>query len=310
MIIDDIRLSLAPHVRHRFWIVSDLQQRQPQRARTCMLTAMDDFVSLDLEPELVCYLGDATEGEDLSHIREMARMQVEQFARISCPVYYTVGNHDFDYFRHHSDSLKGMCIPFVEYVRESPQWHVQERYEQMWGLVDLGDIALCLLTDHADAGGAWFTTHGQVRGNADMYPYSPEDYRKVMNTLESLSKPVITCSHYAFAGGNRAAPLFDRFLPLAGNVRMHFYGHAHVGDAVWAGKDANRKISNVDGQPVVQVDVASLESGRGSAVRSVIFEWYDTDEVGVFFRNHSLGMWDDALFIRAGDCAFVPLKES
>ena len=51
----------------------------------------------------------------------------------------------------------------------------------------------------------------------------------------------------------------------------------------------------------MQVDVASLESGRGSAIRSAIVEWYDTHEIGVFFRNHSRHCWDDLLVVREGE---------
>ena len=309
MIIDEIRKGLERHVQHRLWFVSDLQQRQPDRARRCMTLAMDDFLSLHLDPEVICYLGDATEGENLSHIREMAQMQVDQLARVDAPIYYVVGNHDFDYFRAHHRECQGMYIPFVEHVRGLHQWHVPASYLEMGSIVDLGDIALLLLTDHADPEGTWFTTHGEIRGFSDEYPYRKDAYEALMQTVRDLHKPVISESHYAFAGGNRAARLFDRFLPLPDNIRIHFYGHAHVGDVRWAGKDAHRKISSVDGQPIVQIDVASLESGRGSAVRSVIMEWYDTHEIGVYFRNHALGVWDDVLIIREGDCQFVPLKD-
>ena len=58
----------------------------------------------------------------------------------------------------------------------------------------------------------------------------------------------------------------------------------------------------------MQVDIASLENGRGSAVRSAILEMYDTGEIGVLFRNHSLQCWDDYLVIRKGDCERVPLE--
>lgn len=53
-----------------------------------------------------------------------------------------------------------------------------------------------------------------------------------MEEIAALGKPVLTLSHDSYAGGNRGAPLFDCFLPVAGNVRMHFYGHAHIGDEV------------------------------------------------------------------------------
>ena len=87
---------------------------------------------------------------------------------------------------------------------------------------------------------------------------------------------------------------------------MHFYGHAHIGDEVWAGKDCHRKIAAVDGQPLMQINVASLENYRGTAVRSVIVEWYDTQEIGVLFRNHSGHCWDDYLIVREGDGIRAP----
>ena len=87
---------------------------------------------------------------------------------------------------------------------------------------------------------------------------------------------------------------------------MHFYGHAHIGDAVWAGKDCHRKICAVDAQPIIQVNVASLENYRGTAVRSVMIEWYDTEEIGVLFRNHTLRCWDDVLTVRKGDGLRAP----
>lgn len=51
----------------------------------------------------------------------------------------------------------------------------------------------------------------------------------------------------------------------------------------------------------MQVDVASLENYRGSAIRSVLLEWYAAGEIGVLFRNHTLRCWDDCLLTRPGD---------
>lgn len=294
--------AAAPEVKHRLWVVSDLQQRFPERATYCMTRAMDDFTQLSMPVEAVFYLGDATEGENLEFIHRMAQMQVEQFARVDAPVYYSIGNHDFDYFRGHEKELPGMTIPFAEYVGKVPQWHVQADYREMYSLIDIGDYVICLFTDHADPSGSWYTTHGEIRGDVSAYPYTVQDYKAVMEKLSALNKPVITMSHYAYAGGNREAPLFDRYLPLPENIMMHFYGHAHIGDAVWAGKDCYRKIAGVDDQAVKQINVASLENYRGTAVRSVIVEIYENDEIGVLFRNHSLRCWDDYLLVRKGDC--------
>ena len=306
MIIDDMITGAASHVKHRLWILSDLQQQQPKRAAYCMKRATDDFVSLGMHVEAVCYLGDATEGHNLEFIHEMAQMQAEQFARVHAPKYYAVGNHDFDYFAFHQGELKKICIPFVEFMRGQPDWHMPEDISGLYQLVDMGEYALCFFPDHADPAGSWYTTHGEIRGDASAYPYTTNDYRHVMEEISALNKPVLTLSHYSFAGGNRAAPLLNRFLPIAGNVRMHFYGHAHIGDEVWAGKDCHRKIAAVDGQPLIQIDVASLENYRGTAVRSVIVEWYDTQEIGVLFRNHSEHCWDDYLVVREGDGLRAP----
>ena len=306
MEIDRIVESCRGEAIHRLWILSDLQQREPARASRHMHCAMEDFLTLDMPVEAVCYLGDATEGTDIALIEEMAAMQQREFSRVDAPVYYALGNHDFDYFGRYGEELGGMCIPFVNYMRAYPQWHLPEDVSRMHYIVDMGDFALCFLTDHADPEGRWFTTHGGVHGkDTDAYPYTPEDYRALMDELASLGKPVITLSHYAFPGGNREARLFERFLPLPDNVRIHFYGHAHIGDARWAGPDCFRKIACVNNQPVLQIDVASLENGRGNAVRSAILEWYPTHEIGIFFRNHSLQCWDDALFLREGEAVGV-----
>ena len=194
-----------------------------------------------------------------------------------------------------------MELPFLEYMQKQPQWHTQADVSDMCYTADLGPFVLCFLTDHADHAGRWYTTHGEIRGDASLYPYTEADYQALRDKLAALDKPLITLSHYSFAGGNRAAPLFDRFLPLPTQERIHFYGHAHIGDAVWAGKDCYRKIAAVDNQPIIQVNVASLENYRGSAIRSVILEWYETGEIGVCFRNHTRACWDDYLLVSPND---------
>jgi len=301
MLIDELITVMRKHVQKRLWVISDLQQNRPERATKCMTTAVSDFMNLELPVDAVCYLGDATEGNNLHFIRKMTEMQQRELARIDAPVYYTVGNHDFDYFRANCRTNGAMCLPFVEYMRQFPQWRLPDSISDMAYRVDFDEFVAYFLTDHADPEGRWYTSHGEIRGNAQAYPYTAEDYRNLMNQIREEGKSVITFSHYSFAGGNRAAPLFDRFMPLPDNLRMHFYGHAHIGDHVWAGKDCYRKISCVDGQPIMQVDVASLESGRGSAIRSAVVEWYDTHEIGVFFRNHLRHCWDDLLVVREGE---------
>ena len=306
-LMDAIIESVNKRVKHRFWVISDLQQRIPERSTYCMTTAVSDFQSLNLPVEAICYLGDATEGDNLKFIHEMAAMQVRELAKVDAPVYYAIGNHDFDYFFHHQEELNSMTIPFVEYVAQYPQWHIQKDMTDMFYTVDLGDMAIVMLTDHADPMGKWYTTHGQVRNDAAAYPYTAEHYQALTEQIHQLGKPVLTMSHYAFPGGNREAPLFRQLMPLPENVRMHFYGHAHIGDAEWAGKDCYRKLSGVDDQAIMQVNVASLENYRGTAVRSALVNVYEDEEIGILFRNHSSHCWDDVLIVRKGDCLRDPM---
>ena len=306
MLIDSLIRAAAPEVRRRFWVVSDLQQRFPERATHCMTRAVEDFLSLNLPCDAVCYLGDSVEGSDLRFLVEMAQMQMRELARVDAPVYYIPGNHDFDYFRDFGEKEGRMRIPFLECVRERAQWRIPQDLSEPCFHVDFGDVALAFFPDHADADGRWFTSHGIVRGDESAYPYDAAAYRERVERIGALKKPVISFSHYSFAGGNRAAPLLDRFLPLPDNFQMHFYGHAHIGDAYWAGKDCYRKICGVDNQPIMQVNVASLENYRGTAIRSAIVEWYKGGEIGALFRNHSQRYWDDYLVVRSGDCRRAP----
>jgi hypothetical protein len=153
------------------------------------------------------------------------------------------------------------------------------------------------LSDHAHPQNRWASTHGLVHADAGAYPHDARAYRAVRDRIAAVRGPVITCGHYAFAGGNRPSPLLDQMLPLPSNVRLHLYGHAHIGDAAWAGKDLYRKIACVDHHPIVQCDVASLEDGRGSAIRSAVLEIYRDGSMGVYFRNHTTARWEESLVL-------------
>jgi len=279
----------------RLWIITDLQQRIPERAEYCMTRAVEDFLSLELPVDAVCYLGDSVEGNDLGFIRTMTDMQIDRLSRVSAPKYYVVGNHDYEYFRYHQkhSGLAKLTLPFYEAVRALPDWHVQDAFDTFCFTEDFGPFAAWFFPDHGDPAGAWHTTNGEVWGDARRYIYDDAAYAAVREAIAACPKPVFTFSHYAFPGGNRESPLLGRFLPLPQNVRMHFYGHAHIGDSYWAGKDCYRKLSAVDGQPIVQVNCSSLENFRGSAIRSVFLEYYADGDIAVLFRNHTLRRWDE-----------------
>lgn len=294
--IEQLAATLHEKTRHRLWLISDLQQSIPENATLCMQTAVADFKELALPCQYIFYLGDAVEGHDREHIEEMTGMQLEALDPLGVPVVYIIGNHDFDYYQHHKEKIGRVELPFYDTVKKHKGWHVGE-LQDFYFVLDMEEYAVVCLPDHASLDGSWFTTHGEIHGNVSAYPYGKEEWKALSEKIKTWEKPVFTMGHYSFPGGNREARLQSRMLPLPDNVRIHFYGHAHIGDAVWAGKDCYRKISMVDWQDIVQINVASLESFRGSAIRSVFMEIYEDGTYGVLFRNHTERKWEEAYLI-------------
>ena len=122
--MDDWKPRLLRPAKRRFWVFSDLQQHDPANARRCMHAGVEDFLSLRLPVDAACYLGDSTEGTDLGHLREMADMQVEALARVDAPVWYVMGNHEFDFQRWSDPPPTGrVAIPMRERILGEKQWH-------------------------------------------------------------------------------------------------------------------------------------------------------------------------------------------
>lgn len=284
----------------RLWVFSDLQQSDPVNASRCMHTGVEDFLSLGLDIDAVCYLGDSTEGTNLAHLEEMADMQVRELARVDAPVYYAMGNHEFDYHRWVEGPSK-LTIPMRERILREPQWHTSASTLDWSFRKDFGDLVLFFLTDRCDeADGTWVTTHcGQrnIKGcEMSAHDFGP-DAARVRDEMAALDKPFFTFSHYGFPGGNRdgEGPLQEMLLPLPDLHVAHFYGHSHIGDKVWGKQNVFRQVSTINDSPTSQFDVASLENLRGSAIRSAIVEWYGGHRFGVFFRNHTTATWEKCL---------------
>lgn len=289
---NDFRSALLRPARRRLWVISDLQQSDPANARRCMHAGVEDFLSLRLPVDAVCYLGDTTEGTDPAHLREMADMQVEALARVDAPVWYVMGNHEFDLHRWGGERGR-VTIPMRERVLREPQWRTTPSVRDWMLVADFGDLALALFSDHASPDGSWFCVHGGANDGENRIDYpDPGAADRARAAIAALGKPVFTMSHYAFPGGNRASALMETLLPLPENVVAHFYGHCHVGDFKWGGKDCLRQISGIDGSAVTQFDVASLENRRGNAIRSAVVEWYGGAAFGVFFRDHTARRWE------------------
>ena len=291
MIEQVLKVSEA-QVLHRVWLISDLQQFDPERSRRCMYTAAEDFAALDMKCEKVWYLGDSVEGDDLHKLIEMTKMQEEVFLKLGLPVCYCPGNHDMDFLAATGEAV----IPFRNMVASHKKdgWKTTENISDFYFWDKLGDIDVLFFADCAASDGSWRFCHGRPFGTG--YPYTYEDFRAVAAERDRKNK-VITAGHYSYPGGNRATEYMGQFLPIGDNVRLHVYGHAHIGDNVWAGKDWGRQISGTDDHTLTQVNISSLEIGRGNAIRSALLEVYKDGSMAVFFRNHSEMRWDKMLVL-------------
>ena len=296
--IDTILHSLRLQVAHRVWVISDLQQSIPAQARRCLTAAVEDFRSLELPIDQIWYLGDAVEGSRLDHLEEMAAMQSATLGAFNVPLKYVLGNHDFDFLTQ-DRGVSGRTAIFRDAVLRVPSWRTTDAIESFYFFDSIGEFTVVFFSDHAQERGRWISTHGKIHGEQNLYPHSAGAYQAVRDRIAAIPGPVITCSHYAFSGGNRPSALHDLMLPLPPNIRLHLYGHAHIGDAAWAGKDLYRKIAGMDNHPIVQCDIASLEDGRGNATRSAVLEIYRDHSLGVFFRNHTTRRWEESLALDA-----------
>lgn len=281
----------------RFWVISDLQQADPVNARKCMHTGVEDFLSLGLDVDAVCYLGDATDGENLAHLEAMADMQVKALSRIDAPVYYVLGNHEFDYHRFY-EGPSALTIPMRDRILKESQWHTSQNILDWSFTADFGDLSLFFLTDRCDPNDrTWVTTHCGQR-NVTGCEISPHDFEPdaaaVREKMAEIKQPFFTFSHYGFPGGNRdhEGNLQAMLLPLPENHIAHFYGHCHIGDQRCGREHCLRQVSSIHYSKTSQFDIASLENRRGTTIRSAILEWYGGHSFGVFFRDHSKGKWE------------------
>jgi hypothetical protein len=281
---------------HTIWVLSDLQQSRPELTERCLNTAMEDYVShLGNPAEMIWYLGDALEGDDDARLEAMTQLQIDAFADLKIPLCYACGNHDFDYAFSHRETPPR--VHFAEAVRAVPGWYTSASCEDAYFRASLGSWTFFFLSDHAARDASWCVTHGRFRwGSPENYPFTQADTDRLRAEIAGCGTNVITAGHYAFLGGNRENALQSALLPMPENVRVHFYGHCHIGDAEWGGKDLFRRISWVDYHDIPQLDVSSFENIRGEACRSVLLHLYDDGGCGIFWRNHDEHRFTEAYF--------------
>ncbi len=281
--------------KHKIWIFSDLQQAEPKNAKKCLDTCMKDYIALGEKSDMIWFLGDCVEGTDRKKLDTMCTYLEDAFEKLNIPVCFVAGNHDLDYERYGEGGKDRIYIPFYETAKRHPGWYKQADVDEPYFKVQLGDFKFYFFTDHIAKDKVWNTTHGVIHGEKRRYS-NMDKLRKIKEEIEGEKCPVITASHYSFAGGSRASELFNNILPLPENVKIHFYGHAHIGDFDWAGDSPYQRISWVKMHDIPQINVSSFENIRGRKCRSVFLHIYEDNSLGIFFRNHDDGVFSECYF--------------
>jgi calcineurin-like phosphoesterase family protein len=290
--IKQIKASMKAHVKHRIWLFSDLQQECPDKTHAILKAAIDDFTSYGLPCDMIWYLGDAVAGNNHEQLEASVHVQLELLKALHIPVRFVLGNHDFDYAR----STGHIKSHFFNSVQQTKGWRTIDSLQHFYFFDEIGDYRLLFLSDHIDEQGKWISTHGNIPSETE-YPYHKEIYSQLREKLVTSDKPVITLSHYAYSGGNRPSDLWDQLLPLPEKVKVHFFGHSHIGDGVWGKEHLYRKIAYVNHQSTPQINISSLENERADEIRSVMLEIYEDSSLGIYFRDHGKQAWANMLLI-------------
>ncbi len=310
MFTDEIVKASAEKAHSRYWLISDLQQSHPHLAKRYFDAAVNDMYTNGLNERLdgICYLGDAAEYPDTEKFNEMTVMQVDMLEKFNLPIFYAIGNHEIDYFRYAGGEP---VIPFYEYVKGRELWHVIPDQESFWFVHETEELTMLFLSEHLAKDGSWMGTHQWLPPPEVPYPHKKEVWQRLRDQYANTGKPVFTFAHCAFPGGSRPSEFLAQMMPLPDNFRAHFHGHAHIGDAMWAGENLYRQISGTDNHPMCQFNISSLDHLRGTTVRSAFFDYYGNGEYGVFFRDHINHRWEQA-FVSAFNTkeAGIPEQQS
>ena len=281
--------------KFKAWVFSDLQQRDPKNAESCLKICTSDFIESGLSADVMWYLGDAVEGKELDHLSKMSVMQEKAFYKIGIPLCFVMGNHDMEYTNSIKETDIPPTLPFWETVKKHPGWTTTEHCSDWYFKRAYGDLTVFFLGDHVAEDQSWRVFHQNLPDPSEKYPLE-DRIAQLKAEIEAEKGPVITASHYPYPGGNRPSALLEKLLPLPDNVVLHLYGHAHIGDFKWAKENAYRRISGVDWHDIPQIDVSSFENIRGDVCRSVFLHVYEDNSMGLFFRDHDHRCFTECYF--------------
>lgn len=296
-IFDELYEFGKKRVKQTVWVFSDLQQARYENAKKCLDIALEDYELLGKPADMIWYLGDSTESANYPELKRMADLQIDAFEKLKIPLCYATGNHDYDYPAACRKNGTPFCMPFYDAVRQHGNWYTTKNCDETWFKVPLGNYTAYFFCDHVAKDNSWCSTHNGYRYGKENYPYTAEHFASIRKDMEACTSPnIITASHYAFPGGNRDTALLSLIQPLPQNVRLHLYGHSHIGEYNWPGSRVFSQIQWIDWQDIPQVDVSSFEDIRGSYCRSVMLQIYDDDTLGLFFRNQNEHRFVSAFF--------------
>lgn len=299
MIQEQITLG-AQKATHRIWVISDLQQNNPDEAEACLSLALRDMESLQDTLTDIWYLGDATEGRDLEKLKRMTEIQIRLLRDFGVPVNFVLGNHDLDAcdLKHENDPP---FLPMFDAITSIPEWRTLETCEDFYFVKVYGDTLVVFLSDHLARDHSWRVCHHRLHGpHPQRYPHNREAYLALREKMKAWPGPILLASHYAFAGGVRGpgiGGLLNQLLPLPDNVKLILHGHAHTGDWRYGRERTFQRVSWVNWQSIPQVNVSSLERQRSGQTRSALLDFYPDGTSGVFLRDHERHTWSESFFL-------------
>lgn len=270
----------------RIWVHSDLQLAEPEEAEVILSTAVNDLLELDIPLDAVWCLGDAHCGTNEANLQTVAATNIAQLHRLQAPVYYVMGNHEMD-LRGSKNILR---YPLHDLAMDNSDWHMAALDEPYFCAEFNGFLAV-LMSDHAAFDGSWWTSHGYING--ERYPHTPDSYEKLRCLIRDYNGPVVIASHYAFPGGQRPSALMELLQPLPENVRLHLYGHAHIGDLVWNKERPWQRENPITDEKIKQFNISALESKRSPGSHSALMELHADGSVKLRIRCHLEKKWLD-----------------